>query len=166
MQIKTRTLVGEYEFIRSNDPAFANDPLREGETPDAHEERQKAWMAAYELASETGDFSALPLKEGKTPAVWRLRHLSSKQRAWMRDRYSQVGFHLLALDAVALSLVGVSGADGPGGQPFDVKREKDPERHGWLAVCEEQMAWLGDNTELLVALGTRAIQDLGSPRNG
>lgn len=165
MHIKTKSLAGEYEFIRSNDPAFSND-APEDEKPEAREKREKDWATAYDLACETGDFSALPLKEGKTPAVWRFRHLSSKQRAWLRDRYSQVGFHLLALDAVALSLVGAANADGPGGQPLDVKREKDPERHGWIAVCEEQMAWLGDQVDILVALGTRAIQDLGSPRNG
>jgi hypothetical protein len=133
MQLKTQTLVGDYEFISRGDPAL--DQTAEG------------FAEAYERAKETGDFSQVPRREGGgEPAVWRFRQLRPTQRAWLGDQLarSDGGLLQVGLHAVALTLVGVRGFQGPAGGELDIKRAADPERRGWPAVIEEQMAFLED----------------------
>jgi hypothetical protein len=175
MQLRTQTLVGEWEFIRSSDPAWDRPvPPERGEDEEdaAWNRRVDAWKAAmqvfadaYQHALETGDFAKVPLKAGAKPAIWRFRHLSAQQRAWLRDQSgTEKGVHELSLDAAALALVGVAGHPGPGGAPLDVQRKKDPTRRGWMAVVEEQLVGL-DQAGVVLELGNQVVATL-LPRNG
>jgi hypothetical protein len=71
----------------------------------------------------------------------------------------------LSLDVVALALVGVTGKAGPDGQPLVIRRQPDPELRGWVAVVEEQRAWLGFDHHTVVNLGDHVTGSL-LPPNG
>jgi hypothetical protein len=174
MHLRTDTLAGEYDFVRLRDPAWVapEEPERKPDESDAEwAAREEAWTKeaqafadAYNRGRETGDFSKMPTKEGAKPAVWRFRHLSAKQRAWIRDQHQVKGPYELALDAVALALVGVTGHAGADGQPLVIERRKDPDRRGWMAVAEEQLVWL-DASAGLLELGNAVFATL-LPRSG
>ena len=165
MKLKPQTQVGEWEYIASTDPAVAWPEKSAEEKPEDWEKRKAAFVELLRRARETGDYGPV-LREGRTPAVWRFQHLRSRQRAWFRDQLrSGKGTHELALDAVSLALVGVTGKAGPDGQPIDIKRAAEPELRGWVAVVEDQRAWLELDPDTMVNLGNHVVETL-LPQNG
>ncbi len=142
-----RSLTKEYEFISSLDPAFepGPEPGPDGELSEA----RKAFTSAYAEAMETGDFSKVPTKEGRTPWVWRLQHLASRHKRAIKQ--ARDAFHaqygggvpwLANYKACRLGLLGVRGLhealeDGST-EEFEISRHVDPKLQT-LAVEHQQM---------------------------
>jgi len=76
MQIDT-SLVGKYGFYYSGDPAWNSGGVDE-ETGVPDEQRVK-FLAAWTDATVTGDYAAVPQREGLSPIRWTLQHIGSRQ---------------------------------------------------------------------------------------
>lgn len=147
--LKTKSLVGPYEHVLRDDPAFDH-----GKTAKA----RKAFDEAYERALETGDFKAVPKHAGVEPVVWRLRHLTAAEWRWVQDVNSRFGLNSACLEATALALESVDGIPD-----FQIERGADRARRGWEAVVPEQLERL--ESAVVNELGLRVFGDQ-SPRKG
>jgi len=154
MIVRTQSLAGEFVHVDELDPAL------DQEAPD--------WRQKYDRALELSDFTGLPLKNGGQPVVWRFRHLSADEVAWVVDR--GVGNMTMNLDVLALALLGVIGVQDETGKPYVVARERDPQRAGFVATRREQLdALLRDpdgrlDNKRLGRLAGRVWADLVPPR--
>lgn len=175
MIVRTQSLAGEYVHVDERDPALARPPdLDPTDPPAARAEAQKRldeFQHAYDKALELGVLSSLPLRNGEVPVVWRLRHLSADEVAWVVDRgASGTGNLTLSLDILALSLVGVGNVKGEDGKPFEVKREPDARRGGFVSLRREHLDLLlrEDNGRLssgrLTRLANRVWADINPPK--
>lgn len=170
MQLKTKTLVGKYVHVLTTDPALELEPT--GATDEETEKLRAAAVDAYRVAVETGQIDKLPLREGETPTIWELTHLSSDAASWLLDQYHQEGNLRLSLHAIALAVAGIKGgAKDEDGKPVVFKRAPRASRGGFPALADELVHALtvnedgSLNTALIRELGGRIAKQL-SPRNG
>lgn len=161
MRVRTQTLVGEYWYIDENDPAIDKEP--------------KDWRERYERALETGEMSAMPLKNGSSepPAIFRLRHLSAREYTWLGDYAArQRGPNEMLWEAIALALLGVKNVTDEGGKAIEVVRARHTEvtPHWQTARGDQVDALLADedgryDKDRLSRMALRILQDR-SPRSG
>lgn len=121
MIVRTQSLAGNYVHVDEEDPAL--------------DKAEESWRQRYDRAIEVSDLAGLPIKDGEKPTVWKFRHLTSDEAAWLADVPARGGGSVtMCLDALALALVGIDGAKDENGRPFTVPRARDPERRGFTAV--------------------------------
>lgn len=166
MIVKTQSLAGEFVHVDELDPSLDRP------ADDAPAAVVEKFRHAYQRALETSDLASLPIKNGSPPVVWRFRHLSADEIAWLVDRAAIEGAGLrLSLDILALALVGVNGVQDELGKPFVLARARDAARNGFTAVKREQLdLLLRDESGRLDSprlgrLAGRIWQEL-NPRNG
>lgn len=156
MILRTKSLVGRYVHVLSDDPA-----LDQGAEDFEHRHKQ---------AIETGNLDLLPLKNGERPLVWEFEHLSADATAWMFDRGRDGDHGRLMLHALALGLVGVRGLKDEAGQDARLTRRPDPKRGGFEAVVPDQLEQLvrDDQGHVLLTriseLGGRVVTELVPPQ--
>jgi hypothetical protein len=155
MIVRTQSLAGEWVHVDEEDPALDREP--------------DDWRDRYDRALELSDLAVLPLKSGQPPVLWRFRHLSADEVAWIVDRGT--GSVTMNLDTLALALVGVTGVQDEHGKSFVLARLRDPQRNGFSSVKREQLdALLRDSDGRLDArrLGRLAgrVWSQVNPRNG
>jgi hypothetical protein len=157
--VRTKSLAGEYVHVDELDPAM------DQEAPD--------WRRKYDRALELGEVETIPRRDGMSPVVWRFRHLSADEIAWLVDRAAALGpgSLALALDVLALALVGAAGVQTEDGKPYVLERERDARRAGFMALKREQLDMLLRDDEgrmdarRLGRLAGRVWSEL-NPRNG
>lgn len=177
MQLKTKSLFGKYVHVLSTDPALNFDPVDLGEDP-TDAEREEAAKAredavgAYKLALDSSDLGKLPLREGKTPTVWELTHLSSDAASWLLDQGGTEGNLRLSLHAIAMAVAGIKGGvKDEDGKLVPFKRAPRASRGGFLALPDDLVHALTTNEDgslnvpLIKELGGRIARQL-VPRNG
>jgi hypothetical protein len=160
VQRKTNTIIGDYCHVAASDPAL--------------DQEAEGFEDLYRRSVETGDLSLLPRKEGAEPVVWRFRHLSAAEGAWLADEAQSGGSTLLCLNAAALALVAVEGPKEDDGRPVKVARRGRPlpgsRPMTFVAVAAEQLDELVRrdgrlDVTLLAELGSRVLDEL-TPRSG
>ena len=150
LQIRTQTLQAEYDHVYSADPAL--------------DRSDKGWRAKYDRALETSNLKELPLLPGAEPVIWKLRHLTTRERSLISDAG---GNNQALLLCARLALVGAEGIVDEKGEPFVIERLPDRRLGGVQAVPDPQVDALyqiGDG-ELLAELGLRAYRSL-NPQKG
>jgi hypothetical protein len=169
MQLRTATTAEDWEWIYPADEAL-DIPIRTaGETDEAFAARAAAFTAELQAATETNDFARLPLKDGKTPARWKLRQLRGKVAKLVVEQ-AQMGTDQAPFEAaflaVALALQAVDGVfDEETGEPFVIERDVDPKLRR-KRVSDEHMDILCDVGQgLLVNLmGTAILRRIGAKK--
>jgi hypothetical protein len=150
MIVKTQTLREPYVHVYSGDDALDADA--------------EGFVEAYQRAAETSGASPFPIRDGHTPALWTLRHLTSDEAAWLsgRGRVDSDGPLQIYRHAVALAVVSVEGACGEDGRPIKIEREPDPTRRGFTCVVPAQMEGVfgHHNRDLVEELGGRVLKSM------
>ncbi len=146
MQFKP-TLVKPYTHVYSGDPAI--DKSHPDHNP--------------ELYAKTGEEKYLPTNGKGQPDRWRLRHLTGSDRRYMQ-RFAD-DLSCMVRVAAALGVIGVEGATGEDGQPFEIRRVADA-KFKVMLVEDDTLDVLDsvDNGSLLNELGGRVIREtFGDP---
>lgn len=138
MRLKPPTLVEDYEHIYSGDDAWDHD------APDF----EQLWIEA----SESGVWDQVPVRPGRTPVVWKLRHLRGIVRRRLRDMLADIfrsgGSTMtgaLAYHLCRFALTGVVGLVNDRNQPVPERVPTYPETEAWGradSVTAEFMEWL------------------------
>ncbi len=154
-RIRTETLAGEYSHIDIEDAAIDREAPK--------------WEDGYARAMETGDIGHVPLRNGTSdpPTIWRFRHLTTSQKAWLGDHPSHgIGTRETMLQARQLALVGVQNVVDDPNRPIAVDRVRLPAMRDWQGVSEDQVnTLLGGDVNLMLRLGVRIMKD-DVPPNG
>jgi hypothetical protein len=145
--MRMSSLIGEYVHVARSD--------------DALDREAKDFVERYNRALETGSVDGLPLKNGGSPRLWRLRHLTLDEVTWLLDQgQNGTGAHRLALHAIALALVGVTELKDSDGNPATLEREPDPRRAGFVALSAASLELVLRDPGRKAQLDT--IRDLGN----
>ena len=106
MAIRANTLVADYEYISQFDEAVDKSA----------EDFDHKWKLYRDGMAEP------PLKAGEKPTFFKLRHVTSSERAYLLE-LAQGNERGLFLGAAAIGLIGVKGLDGADGKPLQVRQE-------------------------------------------
>lgn len=135
MRLKAPTLVESYEYIYSGDDAL------DSSVADFEKRHEEAMLS--------GDLAQLPIRQGQSAVVWKLRHLSGIPRRRLRDmmsadrRSGDVISWATVYHACRFALEGVDGLLNERNQPVTISHY--PERESWggePCVTKECMEWL------------------------
>ena len=147
MIIKTATLVEDYDFVYDGD--------------DALDKSCEDFDERYQRFLETGDMAELPLKQGRSPAIWKLSHIRGKARRQLQgfimrtsdnDQISPEALYV----ACRLALRDVEGLRDHRDEIYKIKKIRED---GLVVVTESCMSELDgvDQGGLVNAIGLRAI---------
>lgn len=157
MIINTTALVASYDRV------FSQDPSLDREVAD--------WRERLDRFHETSNADLLPLKAGKKPAIWRLRHLrgdaklhvqSELRRAYsLPEDVTDMAVNRCAYVACALALESVTGLYDQDGTPLHIQRTRDSDT-GLMLVAKPTMDLLFEIERglLVIELGSVAINRL------
>jgi hypothetical protein len=114
--IKPPSLIREYTWIWSRDPALNSPP------PDASDEDKKEWERKLKIARETGQWDAL-ISPGQSPTRFSLRLIPGDDWRKYIDEYRNQGVAAMTALAVRLALRGVHDLTDTDGKEVKVKLE-------------------------------------------
>lgn len=155
MIFQSATTTEPYHYVYALDPALDHEA--------------KDFLEEYQAALDNADYSRLPVKDGKKPAIWKLRHLSGLGRKrvvdMLQSQSEQRREHAFEL-AARIALVGVEGAYDDRGRELRITRWRDPEL-GVDLITEDLVHVLcqADDGRLLAALGCAAITAIHPKKN-
>lgn len=104
--IKTNTLVHDYDYVSQFDEAVDK----------SGEDFEQKWKQYRDGMSEP------PLLPGATPTIFKLRHVTSVEHAYLLE-LRQSDEHGFFVAAAALALVGIKGLAGENGKPVTFRKE-------------------------------------------